>query len=458
MGETFLYALISLNFAVILASLFMPVLNNLTLKEIRLNYLEPSWIGILFAIWLFTSFSAGSYPALLLASKIPSSIFQQQQQAWSGRSITRTILVTSQFVFATIFLITVIVVNRQFYYMDHEDLGYKKQDLVYLRLRDQPRDMSEVIKNDLLQIPGITAISNTSHLPVLIAGGFYEEWGRSDEKARYLASTSVDYDYLRTMGLEMKEGRFYSREFSTDSINAVVLNEKALEQMGLESGIGERFFYRGKNYNIIGVMKDFHHVPLLLKITPLLFRLQPAGNDYILLRIGSSDAADMSRILEQITSTWKQNFPELPLEYNFLEDYEFPQERVIYSAVRLMRYFTILSILISSMGLYGLSTFMAERKTKEIGIRKVVGATIGRIIRIFSREYLKLIVLANLIAWPLAWLLLKLFLDAFAYRTKISPWIFLVVGIFVCILAIITVGVQAYRSALRNPADTLRYE
>ena len=458
MGETFLYALISLNFAVILASLFMPVLNNLTGKEIRLNYLEPSWIGILFAIWLFTSFSAGSYPALLLASKIPSSIFQQQQQAWSGRSITRTILVTSQFVFATIFLITVIVVNRQFHYMDHADLGYRKQDLVYLRLRDQPREMSEIIKHDLLQIPGITSITNTSHLPVLVAGGFYEVWGRSDEEARYLATTSVDYDYVKTIGVEMKEGRFYSRHFSTDSISAVVVNETALEQMGLESGTGERFLYRGEYYNIIGVMKDFHHVPLILKITPVLFRLQPAGNDYILLRIGSSDAADMSRILEQITSTWKQNFPELPLEYNFLEDYEFPQERVIYSAERLMRYFTILAILISSMGLFGLSTFMAERKTKEIGIRKVMGASIERIIRIFSREYLKLIILANLIAWPLAWLLMKQFLTAFAYRTKISPWIFLVVGIFVYILAIITVGVQAYRSALRNPADTLRYE
>ncbi len=455
MGETFLYALISLNFA---ASLFLPVLNNLTGKEIRLNYLDPLWVIIIFSIWLFTSFAAGSYPSLLLASKIPSSIFQQQQLAGSGRSLTRTILVTSQFVLATIFLITVMVVNRQFFYMDHADLGYKKQDLVYLRLRDQTRDMSKVIKNDLLQIPGITAITNTSHLPVLIAGGFYEVWGRSDEDARYLASTSVDYDYLKTMGLEMKEGRFYSQDFSTDSISAVVVNETAIVQLGLESGTGERFFYRGKNYNIIGVMKDFHHVPLILKITPLLFRLQPAGNDYILLRIGSRDAADMSRILEQITSTWKQNFPELPLEYNFLEDYEFPQERVIISAERLMRYFTILAILISSMGLFGLSTFMAERKTKEIGIRKVMGATIGRIIRIFSREYLKLIILANLIACPLAWLLMKQFLNAFAYRTKISPWIFLVVGIFVCILAIITVGVQAYRSALRNPADTLRYE
>ncbi len=457
MGETFLYALISLNFALILASLFMPVLNNITGKEIRLNYLDPTWIVILFAIWLFTSFAAGSYPSLLLASKIPSSIFQQQHQAGSGRSLVRMVLVTSQFVFATIFLITVFVVNRQFFYMDHADLGYRKQDLVYLRLRDQTREKSEIIKNDLLQIPGITGITNTSQLPVLIAGGFYEVWGRSDEELRYLCTSAVDYDYVRTMGLEMIEGRFYSRDFATDSITAAVVNETAIEQMGLESGVGEKFFYRGEYYNIIGVMKDFHHVPLVMKITPLLFRLQPKGNDYILLRIGSGNEEDMARILEQIKSTWKQNFPELPLEYNFLEDYEFPQEKVIYSAERLMRYFTILAILISSMGLFGLSTFMAERKTKEIGIRKVMGASAGKIIRIFSREYLKLIILANLIAWPLAWLLMKQFLNAFAYRTNLNPWIFLVVGIFICILAIIIVGVHAYRSALKNPADTLRY-
>jgi len=457
MGETFLYALISLNFALVLAYLFLPVLNNMTGKEIRLNYLDPLWVIILFSIWLFTSFAAGSYPSLLLASKIPSSIFQQQL-AGSGKSLTRMILVTSQFVFATIFLITVMVVNRQFFYMDHADLGYRKQDLVYLRLRDQTREMSEVIKNDLLQIPGITAITNTSHLPVLVAGGYYEVWGRSDEDARYLASTSVDYDYLKTMGLEMKEGRFYSRDFSTDSITAVVVNETAIEQMELESGTSEKFFYRGDHYNIIGVMKDFHHVPLTMKITPVLFRLQPNENDYILIRIGARDTEDMGRILDQIKNNWKQNFPELPLEYNFLEDYEFPQERIIYSAERLMRYFTILAILISSMGLFGLSTFMAERKTKEIGIRKVMGATGERIIRIFSREYLKLIILANLIAWPIAWLLMKQFLNAFAYRMSMNPWIFMAVGMFICLLAIITVGVQAYRSALKNPADTLRYE
>lgn len=458
MGETFLYALISLNFALVLASLFLPVLNNLTGKEIRLNYLDPLWIIIIFSIWLFTSFAAGSYPSLLLASKIPSSIFQQHQLAGSGRSLTRMILVTSQFVFATIFLITVMVVNRQFFYMDHADLGYRKQDLVYLRLRDQTGNMSEVIKNDLLQIPGISAITNTSHLPVLVAGGFYEVWGRSDEDERYLASTSVDYDYLKTLGLEMKEGRFYSRDFSTDSITAVVVNETAIEEMGLESGTGEKFFYRGDHYNIIGVMKNFHHVPLVMKITPILFRLQSAGNEYILLRIGARDAEDMGRILAQIKESWKQDFPELPLEYNFLEDYEFPQERVIYSAERLMRYFTILAILISSLGLFGLSTFMAERKTKEIGIRKVMGATGERIIRIFTREYLKMIILANLIAWPIAWLLMKQFLNAFAYRTSMNLWIFIVVGIFICLLALITVGVQAYRSALKNPVDTLRYE
>jgi putative ABC transport system permease protein len=260
------------------------------------------------------------------------------------------------------------------------------------------------------------------------------------------------------MGLEMKEGRFYSRDFSADSITAVVVNETAIEQMGLESGIDEKFFYQGKQYNIIGVMRDFHHVPLVLQITPVLFKLQPNGNDYILLRIGARDAEDMGRILGQIKNSWKQNFPDLPIEYNFLEDYEFPQERVISSAERLMQYFTILSILISCMGLFGLATFMAERKTKEIGIRKVMGASGEKIIRIFSREYLKLIIPANLIAWPIAWLLMKQFLNVFAYRISMNLWIFLAVGLFICVLAIFTVGFQAYRTALNNPADILRYE
>jgi putative ABC transport system permease protein len=458
MGESFIYALISLNFALIMAILFMPVLNKLTGKQIELNYLQPVWIAILFAIWLFTSFTAGAYPSLLLASWSPARIFHQQGSTRSGRSLIRVILVTTQFVFASTFLITALVVNRQFFYMDHADKGYDEKNLLYIRLRDQTRDKSEVIKTALLALPGISGITNTSHLPVLIAGGYYQVWGRSDEELRYLCSSSVDYDYTRTMGIGMAGGRFFSREFPSDSVNAVVLNETAVNTLGWENAVGKQFFYGGDYYTVIGVMKDFHHVPLVMQITPLVFQLHPTGNDYLLVRMPSGDEVSRSQTLDKVEAVWKEVFGDLPIEYNFIDDYHFPQERMINAAERLMWYFTLLTILISSLGLYGLSTFMAERKIREIGIRKVMGAGSAQIVRIFSMEYLRIILLATLIAWPVSWLLMKKFLSAFAYRMELSPWIFVLVGTFICLLALLTVGYQAWRSAVQNPADTLRYE
>ncbi len=458
MGETFLYALVSLNFALIVASLFMPVLNRMSGKEIHLNYMQPTWIAILLVIWIFTSFTAGSYPSVLLAGRLPVRIFQQQGYAGSGRSPLRVILVTSQFVFATLFLITALVVNRQFHYMDRADLGYEKKDLLYLRLRDQTRDRSGVIKTSLLSLPGVSAATNTSHLPVLIAGGYYQVWGRSDEEARYLASVAVDYDYVTTMGTEMALGRFYSRDYSGDSVNAVVINETAAKAMEWEDPVGESFFYRGDHYDIIGVMKDFHHLPLLLKITPLVFRLHPAGNDYLLVRLEPSGPEARARTLEQIRVAWKDVSPDFPIEYNFVEDYRFPQEQTIETAEKLMWYFTLLAILISGLGLYGLSTFMAERRTHEIGIRKAMGASPSRIIRILSREYLRILLFATLVAWPLGWFLMKKLLSAFAYRIGLSIWIFIGVGVFICLLAMVAVGLQARRSAVQNPANILRYE
>ncbi len=458
MGETFLYSLISLNFALILAILFLPVLNQLTGREIRLNYLEPVWILSLVLIWLFTSFTAGAYPSVLLASRRPVRIFWQKGNTGSGRSALRVILVTSQFVFATLFLITILVVNRQFFYMDHAKLGYDKHDLLYLRLRDQTREKSGILKSELHTLPGVVGATNTSHLPVLIAGGYYQVWGRLDEEARYLCETAVDYDYLETMGIKMAAGRFYSREFPSDSMRAVVVNESAVNVLGWDDPVGKDFFYRGENYTLIGVMKDFHHVPLVMQISPLIFTLHPRGNDYLLLRLEGKDEANRARTLAQIEEAWERIFPDFPVEYNFIDEYRFPQEKTIQAARQLMWFFTLLSLLISMMGLYALSTFMAARKTREIGIRKVMGANSEKIVGRFLREYLRIILLATLIAWPLGWLLTRKFLSVFAYPIGMPAWIFPCVSLLITLLAVLSVGIQAWRSAIQNPADTLRYE
>ncbi len=458
MGETLVYSLIALNFAIILVKLFLPALNNLTRKEMSLNYFDPVWIMLCILIWLFTGIVSGSYPALLLSKMRPVRIFQQQGKGEKRRTPMRKILVIIQFSFAALFLITILVVNRQFYYMDHTNLGFNKTDLVYIRLRDETREKSALLKNDLSRIPGIMKITNTSHLPVLIAGGYYQEWGRPDDDIKYLCETRVDYDYLQTLGLDMALGRYYSSEFPGDSASSVVVNEMAISQMDLDDPIGKSFFYQGEYYTIIGVIKDFHHVPLVMNITPLIFKLQPEANDYMLVRISSDGTGGRSGAMDRIKSTWEQDFPENPLEYNFLEDYRFPQEQMVITAERLVFLFTILAVIISCLGLFGLSTFMAERRVREISIRKVFGSSAYSLVTLLSRDYLRLVLVATGIGLLVAIPAVHKLLQAFAYRIEMRVWMFALVAVILCLLAILTVGFQAMRAAHKNPADTLRYE
>jgi len=431
-GETLIYALIALNFAIIFVKLFMPVLNNITQKNMGLNYFNPLWIAILMLIWLFTGIVAGSYPAMFLSKRKPVLILQHQVQKGRKKAAMRKILVIIQFAFTSLFLISVLIVNRQFYYMDHTDLGYNKTDLVYIRLRDNTREQSGVLRDHLSRIPGVERITNTSHLPVLIAGGYYQEWGRPDDEIKYLCQANVDYEYLKALELTMAQGRFYSKDFPSDSVIAVVVNEMAINQMDLEDPVGKTFFYMGEYYSIIGVMQDFHHVPLVMNISPIVFKLVPEGNDYMLIRISSEDEGDRARIMDKIKASWEKDFPENPLEYNFLEDYEFPEEQIAITAERLVLIFSILAVVISCLGLFGLSTFMAERRIKEIGIRKVFGSSVNNLVALLSKEYFRTILIAITIGLLISLPLMK--------------------------LTIITVGFQALRTANRNPADSLRYE
>jgi putative ABC transport system permease protein len=375
LGEAFIITLIALNFAIILVSLFLPAINNLTGKEMHLDYLDPVLVVFLLIIWIITAVIAGSYPSFLLSAIKPVKILQIHHKIGSGRSVLRKFLVVAQFTFAALFLFCTIIISRQFYFMDHSDPGYRTEGMVYVRLRDATRQKADAFKNELRKIPGVISSTNTSHLPVLIAGGYYQEWGKPEREESYLCETRVDYDYLNTLDLKMASGRFYSPDYASDSIDAIVVNEMAIRQMDLDQPVGKKFLYRGEYYNIIGIIKDFHHLPLGLQITPLLFKLNPRENDFMLIHIRTGNHQDLLRIVEQIAGTWVNLFPEHPFELNFLEDYQFPQERIFISARKLVFFFTVLSILISCMGLFGLSNYMAERRVKEIGIRKTMGSS-----------------------------------------------------------------------------------
>ncbi len=460
LGETLIYVFIALNFAIILVNLFLPSINLVIGKELVLNYLNPEIILIFIGIILFSGIVAGVYPAIVLSSFNPVKLLTGLMVSGTGKSGLRKILVTTQFAFAILFLVCITLISKQFNYMDKADPGFKKEHVIYIRLDKSIQSKSEIIEAELNKLPGIEHITTSYHLPMLVAGGYYQVWGSPNDEISYICETRIGYDYVKTLTLEMANGRFFSRDFPSDLGQNVVVNETAIRQKGMESPIGEQLFYQGDYYTIIGVMKDFHHVPLIMNITPLIFRLQTQGNDYLLIKLSSNkeNSVLISYTLNQIEKIWEKLLPEFPFQYEFLEDFRFEQEKIIVAAKKLIEYFTFLTIFISCLGLLGLSTYMAEQRTKEIGIRKSLGASVSAVIFLFSRGYIKLLIIANLISLPIAYFIMRKFLQVFAYKINLNLVIFVFIGFLVCILAILTVGYQAYRSAIQNPAETLRYE
>jgi len=457
LGETIVYVLIAINFSLLLINFLLPHFNVLTGKKLGIELIDISFMLVILLILIITTLLAGSYPALYLSKFNPGKILQGRGVNAKGKSPIRKTLVISQFTIAILFFLSTVIIDQQFYYMDHSDLGFNKNNILYISLNKNIRSKAIEIKNELQRISKIGHISTTSHLPILIVGGYYQEWGRAGRENSYLVSTGVDYEYLKTLNIEMSEGRFYDPAYVGDQHN-IVVNETAINELGLESPIGENFLYQGNNYEIIGVMKDFHHVPLVMNISPVAFFLTPNEADYLLLEINAFNESEQSALLSQIKIKWKEINPDYPLIYNFLEDYTFPQEKTATVAQKLVRYFTFIAVILSCFGLFGLSTFSILQKTKEIGIRKVMGATKISIVKQLFVEYLKMLFIANLIALPIGYFLMNKFLDAFAYKINISAWIFVMVSISILIMALFTVGYQALKSAGRNPVETLKYE
>jgi len=280
------------------------------------------------------------------------------------------------------------------------------------------------------------------------------EWeGKTPDQNIAFNISLVDPDYLDTLKLELVQGRNFSDEFSTDKSN-YILNEEAVKQMGLELPIGKWLEF-GEKGEIIGVVKNYHYMPFTYEIQPLILYYNPSYYRYTMLRISGDDIPQTLGFLE---NTWTKFAPEFPFEYHFLdEDYE-QIYRTEHRLGELLRYFTFLAIFISCLGLFGLASFMAEQRTKEIGIRKVLGATISSIMRLLSREYTKWVLLANILAWPVAYLGMRKWLQGFAYQVDINILTFVLAGLLTLVIALLTVSYQAIKTAVANPVEALHHE
>jgi hypothetical protein len=340
----------------------------------------------------------------------------------------------------------------------NRDLGLAKENIVYHLMQKKTRDSVEVVREELLKHPDIMSIASCSSLPSNIQSWIgYIDWeGRSAEQQVYPAFMSVDHDFLTTASLTIVKGRNFSKSRSVDAGNFII-NETALRQIGIEEPIGLELRFWNRRGQIIGVVKDFANRHMSSSTAPMILS---AGNwganrNYLLLRLRPGDPASA---IEHFRKVWQKANPGFPCEYEFLDE---AFDRMYTNEQRLSQIlfsFAVLAVIISCLGLVGLSSFTAEEKTKEIGIRKVLGASQWKIISFFAMNFTKLVIIANAVAWPTAYLIMQRWLQDYAYRTKMGIWIFVLAGGLGLFIALLSVGYQTLRAATANPVDSLRYE
>ena len=458
-GESLLYTLFSLVLALGLVAAFLPVFNAVTQKALSLTVLVSGPVLVsATAITLFTALIAGSYPALRLSAFKPVNTLYNLG-GHTHRSFFRKALVVVQFSLSILLIIATGVVISQTRFMKNKDLGYEGEFLVLIPLRGEVAGSYAALKQQLLQNSLIQRVSAMSRRPSMIGDYARDaDWeGKDPEQDVRVIFSAVDFDLPETLELELVEGRSFAREYATDSQEAFLVNQETAKLLGKDSAVGTSFSMLGRTGKIIGVLKNFHFQPLRQDIQPLVFILAPnpywLGN--IVIRISPDN---VGRAIAAIQNTWQAVLPAYPFEYRFVnEDFDLYYQREQRMG-QLLGYFAFLAVFIASLGLFGLSAFMVEQRTKEIGIRKVLGASVASITLSFYREFVRLVALAMFIAWPLAYFLARGWLNDFAFRISLGPWIFLLTGFLALFLSLLTVGYQTLRAARTNPAQTLQYE
>jgi len=456
-SESVVFSFISLFLAFGLIYVLLPIFNEITAKSTTINISENySFFFILGGIALLVGFMSGSYPALFLSAFQPIKVIKNTQQKGTKGSTFRKFLVLVQFTLSIILLTGTLVVHNQLKHIRNKNLGYDREHLICLPLRGEFQQKFQTIKNELLKNPNINFVTASSALPTHIGSGTSgAEWeGKNPETRIQMQLSSVDTDYLETLKMQMKEGRFFSNEFSTDT-SAVILNESAIQTMGMENPISKRFSLGGLDGHIIGIIKNFHYKSLHIKVEPLILFMAPNWLSHSIIRVNGSNIPETVDYLEK---TWKEFNPNFPFEYSFLDERINNLYRAEQQVGTVFNYFTILTIFIACLGLFGLSSFTAEQRTKEIGIRKVLGASVPEIIALLSKEFLKWIIIACVIACPISYLIMNSWLSNFASRINIGLDIFLFSAILALIIALVTVSYQAIKAATTNPVNSLKYE
>ncbi|MCJ7581521.1 MAG: FtsX-like permease family protein, partial [Candidatus Aminicenantes bacterium] len=457
-GESIILSIFSLFLAIALVYMFLPAFNALSGKELTLDITGnfTTLLGLI-GITLFTGLASGSYPALLLSSLKPVKTLKGAVQSGSGGYILRKILVVGQFTATIVLLIGTLVMYRQLRYIENMDLGLDKDFVISIRMNSDLRQNYRSLKEEILQHPNVFNVSSAWNQPTAIGRINPVYWeGRGPDQYVTINDASVDYDYFETFGMEIVQGRSFSEEFGTD-MGSYVLNEEAAKLTGLESPIGKMFSVWEDEGQIIGIVKNFHSQSLHNEIGPVVFTLSQrhGSHSFIFVKIRPNDVSQTLASLEKITSKFAPN--DL-FRYSFLDDDVQSQYTDDRQRGTIYKYFSILAIFISCLGLFGMASFISEQRTKEIGIRKVMGASVTNIVMKVSKDFIFLLVLSNIVAWPIAYFALSGMLNNYAYRTNFPIWIFVLSGVIALTIALFSIGFKIIRAACANPADSLHYE
>ncbi len=453
--ESLLLTFISALFALGLVALLLPQFNQLTSKAIELSFDAQLLKGLLIII-LLTGLVAGSYPAFYLSGFKPAEVLKSRIKTSLGELWVRKGLVVFQFSLSVILIVSVLVISEQINYVQNKNLGYNKVNLVLFASEGKiASDLSGFV-DQVNNIPGVIQASCTGH--DIIKGGNYTtdlNWeGKNPEVETRFANMGVDYGFIETLGVDIIEGRSFSSELVSDS-SKIIFNEKAIEVMGIEDPVGKKVKLWGRDVQIIGIAKDFHFESLHEPVTPLFFLLERGLLRNILVRI---EGGQERGALERLEDKYKEFNPELTFDYAFLDQSYAQQYAAEEKVSSLAKYFSGLTIIISCLGLFGLAVFTTETRSKEIGIRKVLGASSLSIIKLVSNDFNKIVGLAIIISLPLSYFLISEWLKGFAYTIELKTWYFIGSGLLALLVAWLTIGLQTFKAAFSNPVQRLRSE
>ena len=466
LGESVLYSLFSLILAIGLILLAIPWFNAFLGRNLSLNIFEVPWLvpGFL-GLAVLVGVSAGCYPAFFLSSFQPVRVLRGKQSARTQNIRFRRILVVLQFAISIVLIIGTMMVYKQLVYMKSKALGFDKEHVVVLPgLRDTMPTSYQTMRNEFIGLPGVINAGASSMVPGRgITRSVFQPEGYSQDQSQPMDYRSIDPHFLPTLGIAIVAGRNFSEDLATDRDESVIINETAAFQFGWQDPIGKQFILspdqtdgeEETRLNVIGVAMDFHSMSLREKIEPMILFYDPEDYSTMAIRIAPSD---VPKTLDLIRGKWKQLWPQRPFEYFFLDDVFDSQYRAEEQIGNLTLRFSLLAIFIGCLGLFGMASYTTEQRTKEVGIRKVLGASAGNIVRMLSREYIVLVAVGNLIAWPAAYFLMKTWLDNYAYRTSLAPWVFIAAAFLSLAVALLTVSYKSIKAALSDPADSLRYE